>query len=123
MRAILLVLLAFPVFGQVREGESSIRQQATALMLTVYLRADVTQACKDTPNDNVTVRVNGPGAEFTVSCPVRSEYLEIILEFYRRPEVIRACAETPEGRVTARVLGSDVPINCRERADYLRALQ
>lgn len=65
-----------PGEDQIRAGESALRQQARDLMLAVYRRADVTEACAKEPNGVFTVRLNhGSGAEVQVDCRARRAYL------------------------------------------------
>ena len=81
MRVILVVLCAItvPAFAQdVRPGQSTIREQATELLQNAYRRPEVAAACMKDPEGYVTIRINGSGTEFTVSCRARSDFFALL---------------------------------------------
>jgi len=73
-----LLLLAFvscSVSAQVREGETQDRNEGRRLLIEIYRRPDVTEACRKDPYDLITVIHQG--REFTVNCKTRREYLDL----------------------------------------------
>ena len=71
-----LLLCCTPLMAQIRVGESEQRKESRELLIEIYRRPDVEEACKANPDKLVTVTING--REFSVNCRVRAEVLELI---------------------------------------------
>jgi hypothetical protein len=121
----LLLVLCLPALAQeeqaaARPGESNLREQMREMSLAVYRRPDVAALCAKTPDGELTIMLDGPGAEFTLSCRVRRQWIALMVEFYRLPAMEEACKKAPTASVTVRVFGQDTLVSCPQRAQDLK---
>lgn len=83
MRVLFLLLLSFPAFGQLKEGEGPEQIEARQKLIYIYKRADVSMACQRNPEATLTLTLppaapDGKPRELQILCKVRARYLASI---------------------------------------------
>lgn len=77
MKALWLCLIALQVHGQVRASDEVDRAAARAMLISIYRRADVAQACAEHPDSLLSVKIDEQ-RRFPVNCKTRAAYLAMV---------------------------------------------